>query len=266
MENIIKLQQPQSISRSFIAVIVMIALFMAAKQSIGLPIPAIFLILFGMIYIFFTGINEPERVIIAFAIFIPFSKVMPGNIATGINTLNLLDILLIFTFFFHCHFTGKKLYQYNVLDIPLFTFWMIGLFQVIRGDIFLKGTGGLDVFIEYKRWSDAMLMYWITFNVIQDRKNIRRVLFVVMLMTVIVALMTIKDFMDVGSVSSIEKMRIGGIAKQPNALGAFFAYYGHLITGIFIFFRPYRWKAWLFPIPILMILRGLQFLYCISES
>jgi len=258
MENTLKIDQPEPLSLPFIAIIGSLGFYLGVKLSIGFPIPAVAVVYAGLFFLFLKGIKYPEYIVLAFAVFIPFSKVMPVNISTCVNTLNLLDMLLVFGYFFHCYFTNKNLYQYNPLDLLLFIFWVIGLIQVIRSDLYFGGKGGIDLIIEYKRWSDAMLMYLIVFNVIHDRENIRRCLFVIIVMTVVVAAMTLKEFLDLGSVSSIEKMRIGGVTKQPNALGAFFAYYGHLILGVFIFFRAYKWRIWLLPIPILMIMKALQ--------
>jgi putative inorganic carbon (HCO3(-)) transporter len=78
-----------------------------------------------------------------------------------------------------------------------------------------------------------------------------------MFVMIIVALMAIKDYIDIGEVSRLEKARVGSIAEQPNMLAAFFVYYMFLFAGfMLVYWNNFRY--WFLFFPFLACFRGIQ--------
>ena len=96
----------------------------------------------------------------------------------------------------------------------------------------------------------------MTLWIVRDKRALKTVVVLMMVVVVAVALMAIRDYMNEAD-SSLDKARIGGIAEHSNTLGAFFVYYMFLFLGFFLVYSR-RPKAWLLLIPFTLCFRGIM--------
>lgn len=240
----------------FIVVMAVLSLY-----KISLPSVVLFtLALIAFIFLTVKGLQKPEYVIYALVAYVPFSKILVGDFGgamSAVNFTNILTILALVTWTISSVSTGSKFYSRTSLDIPLLLFIIFGCLSLVRGAVFFGSNYFIEYLVPLKRWITPMLLFFIVYNVIKDREKIKSVLVVMMFVLVIVALMAIKDYIDIGGSSSLEKSRVGGIAEQPNVLAAFFVYYMFLFAGLFlVYWRKFRY--WLLVIPFLLCFRGIQ--------
>ena len=216
------------------------------------------LILTGGIILFGLGINRPQIVTYVLVAYLPFSKVLPGDFGGAALALNLTNLLMIFILL--VWMTGKysenePLWVASPLNVPILLFTIMASVSIVRGSYY--GTGYLWIsIIEFKRWITPILMYFLVLNTVKDRLTIRNLVIIMIVVSTIVGLMAIYDYLEVGE-ASLESSRIGGIAGHSNSLAAFFNYYMFLPFGFFLMNKS-KYKYWLLLIPFLIQFRGIM--------
>ncbi len=210
------------------------------------------MVLFGM------GINHPQIVTYVLVAYLPFSKILPGAFGGAALALNLTNLLMIFILL--VWMTGKfsdnePLWLSTPLNAPVILFSAVASISIIRGSSY-----GGDYFwlalIEFKRWITPILMYFLVLNTVKDRATIKNLVVIMIIISTIVGLMAIYDYMEVGD-ASMESSRIGGIAGHSNSLAAFFNYYMFLPFGFFLMNKS-KYKYWFLLIPFLIQFRGIM--------
>lgn len=223
------------------------------------PVAMVILALAAGAWLLFKGINEPVMVTYALVAYLPYSKQLAGDFgaaAMGFNFTNLLMLFIMVVWFSGKHSKNDPMWIGSPLNIPIFLFMAYGFAAVIRGSSLL-GEGLLYGVIDYKRWITPIFLYFLVLNTVKDRATIKNVALIIMTATVVVSLMAIYDYMNVGNVSSLEKARIGGIADQPNMLAAFFNYYMLLPLGFFLM-NLHDKRYWVLLVPLALCVRGIM--------
>ncbi len=210
------------------------------------------IVLFGM------GINQPQIVTYVLVAYLPFSKVLAGGFGGAAMALNLTNLLMLFIFIIWM--TGKftenePLWLSTPLNLPITLFTLLGCLSIIRGSSYDATYAWLAI-IEFKRWITPILMFFLVLNTVKDRVTIKNLVMIMIIVSTIVGLMAIYDYMEVGD-ASLESSRIGGIAGHSNSLAAFFNYYMFLPFGFFLMNRA-KPKYWLLLIPFLIQFRGIM--------
>lgn len=232
------------------------------QYNVELPASLLAVLIGGIgLALFASGLLHPEIPLLALAAYAPFSKVLAGDfggLMTAFNLTNLLMGVVLVGYVLRTIAQHRPLVERSPLNVPVVLFSALGAVSLIRG--VLAGYGEAYAFmflIPLKRWLTPILLYFIVYHVAQDRRTIRQLLVVMLLVVTIVALMAIKDYLDIGPNASLDKSRVGGIAQQPNILGAFFVYYMFLFAA----FWALRWsraRAWLLLIPFALCFRGIM--------
>lgn len=212
----------------------------------------------GGFVLFFIGINRPQVVTYVLVAYLPFSKVLVGDFGGMAAAFNLTNLLMLFIFV--VWMTGRysqnePMWLKTPLNVPIVLFILLGFLSVMRGNYYGSDYAWLAV-VEFKRWITPIVMFFLVLNTVKDRATIKNIVIVMVIVTTIVGLMAIYDYMNVGD-SSLEKARIGGIAGHSNTLAAFFNYYIFLPFGFFLMNRS-KWKYWLLLIPFLIQFRGIM--------
>jgi len=210
--------------------------------------------------LFFFSINKPEIPIFAITLYVPFSKIIVGDIAAAVNYTNALLIITLFGWFISHESRDEPFLVRTPLNFFLLLFALMGVISLVQGSYHLAQFGGGSLIILFWRWYLPMFLYVAVVNNITDRESIKKVLIIVMMTAVVVALVTIKQHMDVGNVSTWAKARIGGIAGNPNTLGTFFVNYGPLLLGVFVY-NAHKLKSWIFMFYFLLCARGAHVTY-----
>ncbi len=210
--------------------------------------------------LFFFSLNKPELSIFAITIYIPFSKIIVGNLAAAVNFTNVLLFMVLFSWFISHESREERLLVRTPLNFPLFLFALLGIISLVQGSYHMIDIEGGSLIISFWRWYVPMFLYIVVVNNIRDRESIKKVFVIIMFTAVVVALITIREHADIGDVSSWSKARIGGIAGNPNSLGTFFVNYGPLLLGIFIY-NTHKIRSWIFMIFFLLCARGAHVTY-----
>ena len=240
----------------------LVACFLAYIITKNVTFPPFFLImaaLVGGVSLLARGISRPEIIIYALVAYLPFSKELAGGFggfALAFNFTNLLMFFIILVWLTGKFSTDEPLWLSTPLNFPILLFMVIGLISVARGSYYASGQWFFSI-IEYKRWITPIFMFFLVLNTVKDRQTIKNVAVTMMIVTAVVGLMAIYDYLNVGESSSLERSRIGGIADQPNMLAAFFNYYMFLPFGFFLT-NTKRFKYWLLNIPFLIEFRGVM--------
>lgn len=212
----------------------------------------------GGMCLFGAGINKPEVIIYVLVAYLPFSKVLAGDFGGLAMALNLTNLLMLFIFFVWMSgkfSAGEPLWLSTPLNLPIILFTLAGCISVIRGNYFGSDYLWLAI-VEFKRWITPILLYFLVLNTVKDRGTIRNVVTIIIIVSTVVGLMAIYDYIEVGDVS-LEKARIGGIAGHSNSLAAFFNYYVFLPIGFFLL-NTHRAQYWLLWVPFLIQFRGIM--------
>ncbi|MBL7069005.1 MAG: O-antigen ligase family protein [Candidatus Omnitrophica bacterium] len=245
----------------FAAIIITIFFAFIVEFNVELPPSLLYsLSVLALVFLIFKSSSKPAIAIYALAIYIPFSRILVGDFGgnvTALNFTNVLTIIAILGWVINAALTNQRFYTRTSLDIPLLVFMLLGCLSVLRGTFYFGTEYGAMVIIPLKRWLTPMIFFFIAFNAVKTKEEVKNLSIIIMIVTFAVALMAIKDYMDVCNASCLDKARVGGIADQPNVLAAFFVYYMFLFAGfLFVYWRNV--KSWCLFLPFLACFRGIQ--------
>lgn len=207
----------------------------------------------GGLWYLSKGYLRREFVIYFLVAYLPFSKQIPvdfGGVIPGFNLTNILVGLAgIFWYWERGKEQGGKAVT-TPLDLPLRLFLILGVISILRGAVY--GPGYLvEASLQYFRtWLIPLFLYFLTVQMVQERKVVKNVTLIIMMVTTVVALMAAYEYLDSDD-------RVGGVFDQPNQLAAFFNYYMFLPVGFF-FLESKPLKKWPLLLPFLICFRGIM--------
>lgn len=210
--------------------------------------------------IFFFGINKPEIPFYILVAYLPFNKVFSGTFGgfmTAVNLTNILIFIVVFCWFVSSMSKREKLFENNGLNWLILIFSILGFFSVLRGGFFYGSRYMMEFIIPLKQWFTPVFLYYIALNLARNRDVLKNTVIIVMIVLTVAGLLAIKEGFDVGGSGSLDKSRVGGLAQQPNMMGAFFVYYMFLFLGFF-FLDWKKLKSWWLLIPFFICFRGIQ--------
>ena len=251
--------QKRKKSAIFLAAALVLAFSYIIAKDVVIPSWILVSVAFvGGICLLVVGLDKPQIVTYVLVAYLPFSKVLVGGFGGMAVAFNLTNLLMLFIFV--VWMTGRfsenePLWLKTPLNLPIIFFILMGCLSVVRGSYY--GTGYIwFAFVEFKRWITPVLMYFLVLNTVKDRATIKNITVIMMVVTTVVGLMAIYDYINVGE-ASLDASRIGGIAEHSNSLAAFFNYYMFLPFGFFLMNKS-RFKYWLLLIPFLIQFRGIM--------
>ncbi len=257
--TVLSVRKENKINFVWLGIFACILAYIITKEISLPPYVLVLGAIFSGIVLFLKGMTNPEIITYVLVAYLPFSRRLNGDFGGAAGVINLTNLLM--GFLIIVWMSGKKsdrepLWLQTSLNVPIYLFLLLGFISVVRGNYY--NSANLHVaFIEYKRWMTPVFLFFLALNTIKDRGNIKNVVITMVIVTTIVGLMAIYDYIELGNVSSLEKSRIGGIVDQPNMLAAFFNYYMFLPFGFFLL-NLKKWKYWLLLIPFLICFRGIM--------
>ena len=229
-------------------------------KEISLPSPVILMCaLVGLFGLLMTGLQHPELPFYVLVAYLPFSRLFVGDFGTQTFALNLTNILTIWvlgTYGLSRLSRGQSLFQGTPLNIAVGSFALLGGLSLILAGLNYGSWYVWEFVTPLKQWLTPVLFYFIALWVVRDRRTVKTVAVLIMVAVVVVALMAIRDYMNVSD-SSFDESRVGGIAEHSNTLGAFFDYYMFLLLGFFLIYAR-KLKAWVLLIPFALCFRGIM--------
>ncbi len=214
----------------------------------------------GLLILLLVGIRRPDIPLYAMVAYLPFSKLLVGDfggLMMALNLTNLLLVVILLSWFLNAATEGRILFEPHILHLPVFllTGWALCSFW------FTYSQTGLwylrESISDMKRWLDPIVIYFLFFHVVKTRRRWKTLVVIMMFAVTLAALMALYDYLNVGEGSSLDRARIGGIAGQPNILGAFFVYYMFLFAGFWLqhLKRP---RYWLLLVPFAICFRAIM--------
>jgi len=231
-------------------------------KEVSLPTPLIVVLagssFLALLFLAFSKPIFPLLVLIAYA---PFALQFTGQFGLEITGFNLTNILMFFAFIglvWQSLKQRQNMFQISFLGFLIILLCLWGLLTILRSK-FLYGVyyQTEDFFILFKRWVTPILLFFFVFQMVKDPKDFKEVLFIVLLVTVVIAGMAVRDYLHYGDRGSIDESRIGGIFNQPNMLGAFFVYNMFFFLAFFLYYWR-SFKYWLLLLPFLLCFRGIM--------
>ena len=202
------------------------------------------------------ALEDYTYLMLMFAIYAPFQKVLPGDFGSFLRTFNITNImilLMMFGWFSQGITTGRKLLTVRWVDLFVFLFMFMSTIALIRGYYYygIEMERGEHLIFPLKRWLEPMLIYFLFVNNLTDRATMRKLTLAAFIAILCCALICLKEFyLDKNGLyddfSSLDRMRIVGIADQSNQMAAFFCYYGFFILSFFLCYLnvPIYWSLW----------------------
>ena len=179
---------------------------------------------------------------------------------TALNLTNILILLVIFCLVVHGMSNKSKIFEHNGLNWLIFLFCLLGIFSVMRGGFYYGSRYLMEFIIPLKRWLTPVFLYFVAFNIIRNKVILKKTIIILMIVVAIAGLMAMKEGIDLGDAGSLDSSRVGGLAQQPNMMGAFFVYYMFLFLGFF-YLNWSKIKSWWLLVPFLICFRGIQVTY-----
>lgn len=259
-KNIMEEKNSSKITLILFFILLFFFAYLVAKE-ISLPDWLIlFLGIVGTGILFLKCLSKPEFGLYVLAVYIPFSKILVGDfggIMRALNLTNILVICILIGWFFKSRTTGQPFWEKSSLNLLIYLFIFVGFISVLRASLWAGSDFFIPFIVKFKRWITPVLFYFLAYNIAKERHVIKTLTYIIMVAVFIVSLMAIRDYMNVGQVSSLEKARVGGICQQPNQLAAFFVYYMFLYAG-FILMNMFSLRHWLLFLPMLSAFRGIM--------
>lgn len=243
-------------------------LYMGAVHTYGLSIPRpVLLVVAAAVLgaVFLNSLRDPTVALLALAAYIPFSRVYPGNFGGEITALNLTNVLTgiaILAWLVAAKQRGTPLFPRAPLSLPVWLFVILSLIAFLRG--------GMDLGIFYwegainnlKRWLDPFLIYFLFLGLVRRKATMRNLVTIILIAVLTATLMGFVERPErierFAGTKLQDRIRIEGIASQPNQLGAFFVYYGGIFAGLALT-RPWSLRHLLLLVPVGLTIRAVQY-------
>jgi len=214
----------------------------------------------GLVLLLLAGLRSPAIPLYVLIAYLPFSRVLVGGFGAAATALNLTNILALLVLGAHAvrqMAQGKPLFQGAPLNRVIWLF-------VILSSVSLIGAGWtygswylLQLLIPLKRWLTPTLFYFVALWTVREKPTLKSAVILMMFTVTLVAAMAAWDYFNTNASASLDKTRVGGIAVNPNTLGAFFNYYMFLFLGFFLVY-PKKLRVWLLVIPLAICFRGIM--------
>ena len=230
-------------------------------NEIYVPAPIIvFLGITAFFGLMFLAFSRLELVLIIFAVYIPFSREYAGDFGGVLRAFNLTNFLMVSILFGTLHKSsvkGEPIFLHTPIDFPVLIFAIMGGISLVRSGLVMGSESHAEMIIPLKQWLTPMMGYFLFLAAMKDRATAKKVAVAIMVNTALVGILTIKEGIDMGTLSTWEKSRVDGVFQHSNTLGAFFAYYSFLLAGVFLEYRRDK-KYWLVLIPFFICARGMM--------
>jgi O-antigen ligase len=207
----------------------------------------------SLLGLFIIGLQHPTISLFVLVAYLPFSRLIIGNLGINMIAFNLTNILMGWVFVAAVLGSTARRTAPTApiaLNKLIVLFCVLGALSLIQagetyGSWFLWAN-----LAPFKRWLTPILLYFLTLWIVRDLRAVKTIVVIIMAAVVVAALMAIRELLLTGQ-------RAGGIAEQPNILGAFFIYYMFLFAGLWLTHLR-RAKAWGMLLPLWLCAKGIS--------
>lgn len=197
----------------------------------------------GIVIALLTIFFKTEIGLAYLVLFIPLQNILQKIQAFpfGNQFVDILVLSVIIGWLVRGRSENGKIFEKTHLNLPIFLYIIITYISLWWGSFNL----GIDLPTSLSNprlqdWKNLVLLpilYFITVNNIKDQKSMKMVAFVVLLSLFLTDVFFFREFRWVKQWHYTHDMRVSGPFSYlgPNELGAFFAQYGLLVIGLFLF-------------------------------
>ena len=242
----------------------LIFLGLLSMHTITLSRPLLITIgIIGIVVISILALTDLYKLLLIFVLYLPFSKILPGDFGTGTWALNLTNIfllLILLSLGIEKLKSGLNFIPKSSITIPVIIFCFFGTISFIKGGFYF-GYAYMGHFIgPLKEWLTPIFLFFIFLIAVRDKHQIKQIITLIILITICISALTVFEYLGVKGAEDFEKTRVGTIFEQPNRAGAFFVYYSFLLVGVFLV-NIRSVKYWPLIFPILISARALMYTY-----
>ncbi|MCL4486221.1 MAG: O-antigen ligase family protein [Nitrospirae bacterium] len=241
-----------------------ITLFMGFVAADDVNVPrAVLLVLSAVVFysLLMKSLVRPVYGLIALAAFIPYSKAIAGNLGGMIPGLNYTTVLTLITLvgFFS---NSKNIEKYEALPLEasfrrlLLVFCGLVAFSVLHTDISDSSLTVFSALVDYKRWFDPLMVFFLTSYLVQEEEDARKILYMMAFTLVVIGIGTYWQRHELDNRSHY--VRLTGLAGQANTMGAFYANYAFVMIGYLVMKGMKRIRRGIFFVGIVGCLLGLS--------
>lgn len=234
-------------------------LIIPAALGLQIPVPLLYFVaaIAGSV-LAVRSISNPEWLLAAFVLYVPFNRIYVVPIAPGVNGTNALLVLLLFAWSLRVSREGRPVFAAMPFS-RLVAWWALLSTGSVITAIWTMGLNFIadDRLPQVKAWIDHFVMFFAFINLIRDGAMARRVAVYMMAGTLLVTLFSFDEWTEKRFLDRIDKARLLGPQLQPNDLGAFLVY-GMGVPAALLLNNLFRLRA-LFGlgIPLLVLARVL---------
>ncbi|MDA8027421.1 MAG: O-antigen ligase family protein [Nitrospiraceae bacterium] len=241
-----------------------VVLFMGFVAADDVNVPrAVLLVLSAVVFfsLLQKSLVRPVYGLVALAAFIPYSKAIAGNLGgmiPGMNYTTVLTLITLVGFFSN----SKNLEKYEALPLEasfrrlLLVFCAIVALSVLHTDISDSGTTFFTALVDYKRWFDPLMIFFLTSYLVQEEEDAKMILYMMAFTLVVIGFGTYWQRHELDNRSHY--VRLTGLAGQANTMGAFYANYAFVMIGYLVMKGMKRVRRSFFFVGIVGCLLGLS--------
>jgi putative inorganic carbon (HCO3(-)) transporter len=194
------------------------------------------------------AMRDPEWLIAAFILYIPFTRMYVAPIAPGINATNMLEGLLILAWGVRCAREGRPFFARMPFTRLMAAWAVLSLLSLPTAAVTMGSYFIGEQAERIKGWLDQFIIFFAFLNLIRNGAMARRVAIYMAVGTLIVILFGFSEWQDKRNYASIEAARLLGPQLQPNDLGAFLVY-GAALPMAWLVLNPWRLMTWVVAAP-----------------
>lgn len=216
----------------YIGIAVSILFFVAGFVDVtGSGPAAVFLFALLLATGSFTAFLRPRWFPAVVLAYFPFSMRYPFALGAGINMVNLLMVLGLVALVSHRE-QSRRRYRFHTFELLLLLFLALGFAGFVRGYLSTRDFG--EALTNYKRWATPPLFFFLIRALIEERRDIARLIKVMAFTTAVAAALTWWNAIEKGPRSSIEASRVSGIFNGPNEMGTFLVYSSMMMLAVVV--------------------------------
>ncbi len=237
----------------FFAIPALLVLVPALFDS-PLPTEALYVIAAGCgVAMAWRALSDPEWVLAAFILYLPFSRAYAAAIAPGVNGTNVIYALVALAWIANVVRNERPFFA-PMPFTRLVLFWAVLSLTSVVTAMITNGPGFITAtrVPSVKAWCDQFFVFFAVLNLIRNGAAARRMTIYMMLGLLLVLVTGYLEWEDKRGYDRIEKARLLGPQQQPNDFGAFIVYaFG--IPGALMLCYIWRLRTWLLAVPVLYV-------------
>lgn len=226
----------------FIGLAILISIGFGLTVYLFSPVSSLFIVVAMTIGI--ASLLRPQVLVAVLIFIIPLQAQVPEefNLPMGINVFNLLFLLLYLVWFFRVLFLEKCLFHLDTMGGVILLFVGITFASMFWSARLMGQWFFYENIEEAKRWISIMLVYFPIAHLDFDEKQIKRFIWYIIVINLIVSVWTIIDCYNADFDFSEDNRIHGPFAKGgENDLSAFFVFYSPIALALGLFDKVF-WR------------------------